>query len=152
MHTKKKVQSSVGYILAVCATRRPDWSQRSMSSRSGPSAPRYVCATLRSAASSGDGTCRPTISTNPLRNHTHYRSPSHIASSMAIAEVKQQSFIGWATKNLLSQVPLSRWSRLHLQSLAPTDPTWACVTGYGPLSLSVIHKEGLCPSSRTLIG
>jgi hypothetical protein len=29
----------------------------------------------------------------------------------------------------------------------PTNPHWARVVGYGPLSLCVIHKEGLCPSS-----
>jgi hypothetical protein len=34
-----------------------------------------------------------------------------------------------------------------LQSLAPTNPHWACVEGYGPFFLCVIHKEGLCPSS-----
>jgi hypothetical protein len=42
---------------------------------------------------------------------------------------------------------LSRWSRLHLQSLAPTNQHWARVVGYGPFSLYVIHKEGLYPSS-----
>jgi hypothetical protein len=42
---------------------------------------------------------------------------------------------------------LSRWSRLHLQSLATSNPHWARVEGYGPFSLCVIHKEGLCPSS-----
>jgi hypothetical protein len=31
---------------------------------------------------------------------------------------------------------------------APTKPHWARVVGYGPFSLCVIHKEGLCPSSR----
>jgi hypothetical protein len=36
------------------------------------------------------------------------------------------------------------WSRLHLQSLASH---WAFVVGYGPLSISVIHEEGLYPSS-----
>jgi hypothetical protein len=46
-----------------------------------------------------------------------------------------------------SERTLSRWSRLHLQSLAPTNPHWARVVGYGPFSLCVIHKEGLCPSS-----
>jgi hypothetical protein len=46
-----------------------------------------------------------------------------------------------------SEGTLSRWSRLHLQSLAPTNPHWARVVGYGPFSLWVIHKEGLCPSS-----
>jgi hypothetical protein len=29
----------------------------------------------------------------------------------------------------------------------PTNPHWARVVGYGPFSLWVIHKEGLCPSS-----
>jgi hypothetical protein len=46
-----------------------------------------------------------------------------------------------------SEGTLSRWSRLHLQLLAPTNPHWASVVGYGPFSLWVIHKEGLCPSS-----
>jgi hypothetical protein len=46
-----------------------------------------------------------------------------------------------------SEGTFSRWSRLHSQSLAPTNPHWACVVGYGPCSLCVIHKEGLCPSS-----
>jgi hypothetical protein len=36
---------------------------------------------------------------------------------------------------------------LHLQLLAPTNPHWACVVGYGPFSLCVIHREGLCPNS-----
>jgi hypothetical protein len=40
-----------------------------------------------------------------------------------------------------SEVTLSRWSRLHLQS--PTNPHWARVVGYGPFSLCVIHKKGL---------
>jgi hypothetical protein len=35
---------------------------------------------------------------------------------------------------------------LHLQSLAPTNPHWARVVGYGPFSLCVIHKEGQCPT------
>jgi hypothetical protein len=42
---------------------------------------------------------------------------------------------------------LSRWSRLYLQSLAPTNPHWARVVGYGPFSLYVIHEEFLCLSS-----
>jgi hypothetical protein len=42
---------------------------------------------------------------------------------------------------------LSRWSRLHLESLALFNLHWARVVGYGPFSLSVIHKEGLYPSS-----
>jgi hypothetical protein len=42
-----------------------------------------------------------------------------------------------------SEGTLSCWSWLHLQSLAPTNPHWACVVDYGPFSLCVIHKEGL---------
>jgi cellulose synthase/poly-beta-1,6-N-acetylglucosamine synthase-like glycosyltransferase len=42
---------------------------------------------------------------------------------------------------------LNRWFRLHLQSLAPANPHWARVVGYGPFSLCVIHNEDLCPSS-----
>jgi hypothetical protein len=45
-----------------------------------------------------------------------------------------------------SEGMLNRWSRLHLQSLAPTNPHWGRVVGYSPFSLCVIHKEGLCPS------
>jgi hypothetical protein len=41
---------------------------------------------------------------------------------------------------------------LHLQSLAPTNPHWADVVGYGPFSLSVIHKEGFCPRSGDING
>jgi hypothetical protein len=36
---------------------------------------------------------------------------------------------------------------VNLQSLAPTNPHWARVVGYGPFSLWLIHKEGLCLSS-----
>jgi hypothetical protein len=50
-----------------------------------------------------------------------------------------------------SEVTLSRWSRLHLQSLAPTNPHCARVVGYGPFSLNVIHKEGLCLGINRLI-
>jgi hypothetical protein len=60
----------------------------------------------------------------------------------AIAEAKQRwSVIGWVTKiyylELLraSEGTLSRWSRLHLQWLAPTNPHWTRVVGYGRFSL-----------------
>jgi hypothetical protein len=43
-----------------------------------------------------------------------------------------------------SEGTLSRWSWMHLQSLH--QPALR-VVGYGPFSLCVIHKEGLCPSS-----
>jgi hypothetical protein len=72
----------------------------------------------------------------------------------AIAEVKQRwSVIGRVTKNVLSRAPpcfgrtLNRWPRLNLQSLALINPHWARIVCYGPFSLCVIHKEGLCPSS-----
>jgi hypothetical protein len=72
-----------------------------------------------------------------------------------IAEVKQHwSVIGWVTKknyylklHRVSEGTLRRSSRLHLQSLAPTNPHWARMVGYGLFYLCVIHKEGLCPSS-----
>jgi hypothetical protein len=74
-----------------------------------------------------------------------------------IAEAKQHwSVIGWVTKmyylELLraSEGTLSRWSRLRLQSLAPTNTHWARVVGYGPFSLWVIHEEGLYPSSEDI--
>jgi hypothetical protein len=63
-----------------------------------------------------------------------------------------QTWDGWPNPYHLellraSEGTLSRWSRLHLQSLAPTNPHWARVVGYDPFSLWVIHKKGLCPSS-----
>jgi hypothetical protein len=47
-----------------------------------------------------------------------------------------------------SEGTLSRWSRLHLQSLALTNPHWDRVVGYGAFSLCVIHNEDLFPSSE----
>jgi hypothetical protein len=77
----------------------------------------------------------------------------------AIAEAKHRSqwpVLGWVIKNLLSRAPpcfgrhVKPLVPLHLQSLAPTNPHWARVVGYGPFSLWVIHKEGLCPISRDI--
>jgi hypothetical protein len=69
----------------------------------------------------------------------------------AIAEAKQRWLvIGWVTKDLFPRVSegtLSRWSRLHLQSLAPTNPHSVRLVDYGSLSLCVINKEGLCRCS-----
>jgi hypothetical protein len=91
---------------------------------------------------------RPTIFFEELHG------PLISALRRAIAEVKQRwTFIGWVTKiyhlELLraSEGTLSCWSRLHLQSLAPTNSHWARVVRYGTFSLCVIHKEGLCPSN-----
>jgi hypothetical protein len=73
--------------------------------------------------------------------------------ALAIAKVKQRCLvIRWVTKFIFSssslwEGTLSRWSWLHLQLLAPTNPHWARVVGYGLFFLCVIHKEGLCPSS-----
>jgi hypothetical protein len=78
--------------------------------------------------------------------------PAVSALRRAIVEVKQRwSVTGWMTKYLLSLLRaskgmFSRWSRLHLQSLAPTNPHWARVVCCVPFSLCVIHKEGLCHS------
>jgi hypothetical protein len=67
-----------------------------------------------------------------------------------------QSLDGWPKIYYLELLPasegtLSRWSRLHLQSLARTNPHWARVVGYGSFSLCVLHKEGLCPSINRLM-
>jgi hypothetical protein len=67
-----------------------------------------------------------------------------------------QSLDGWPKTNYLelhraSEGILSRWSRLYLQSLAPTNLQWTRVVGYGLLSFWVIHKA--CTSAvGTLIG
>jgi hypothetical protein len=60
--------------------------------------------------------------------------------------------IGWVTKNLLFRA--SPCFGRHVKPLFPavfaavsTNPLWARVVGYGPFSLWVIHKEGLCFSS-----
>jgi hypothetical protein len=65
-----------------------------------------------------------------------------------------QSLDGWPKFYYLellcaSEGTLSRKSRLHLQSSAPTNSHWARVVGYDPFSLCVRrpNKEGLCPSS-----
>jgi hypothetical protein len=85
--------------------------------------------------------------------------PAVNALMRAIAEVKQRWLvIGWVTKNWLSWAPrasedtLTRWAWLHLQSLAPTNPHRARVVDYGPFSLFVIHKQGLCPTKSNKYG
>jgi hypothetical protein len=50
-------------------------------------------------------------------------------------------------KFIISSSEVSRWSRLHFQSVGPTNPHWTRVESYGPFSLCVIHKEGMGPSS-----
>jgi hypothetical protein len=58
--------------------------------------------------------------------------------STTIAEAKQRwSVIGWVTKKIVraSEGTLSRWLRLHLQWLAPTNTHWFRVVGYGLFSL-----------------
>jgi hypothetical protein len=78
------------------------------------------------------------------------KGPEVIALRRTIAKAKQHLSVGWVTNiyfDLLraSEGTLSQ-SRLHLQSLAPTNPHWVR-GGLWPSSLWVIHKEGLCPSS-----
>jgi hypothetical protein len=58
-----------------------------------------------------------------------------------------QSLDRWKKFTISNSSTLSRWSRLHLQSLVPTNLHWASVVCYGPLFLCVIHKEDLCSSS-----
>jgi hypothetical protein len=59
----------------------------------------------------------------------------------AIAEVKHHwSIIGWVTKTLLSGAPPCFKKQVKplvpaVKSLAPTNPHWARMVGYGPFSL-----------------
>jgi hypothetical protein len=48
-----------------------------------------------------------------------------------------------------SEGTLSRWSRLQLQPLVPTNSHWTRMVSKGPF-LWVIHKEGLWASSRDI--
>jgi hypothetical protein len=55
-----------------------------------------------------------------------------------------QSLDGWPKIYYLellraSEGTLSRWSRVYLQSLAPTNPHWVRLVGHGPFFLYVIH-------------
>jgi hypothetical protein len=91
-----------------------------------------------------------------IRKCWWWTGPAVSALPRAFAEVKQRwSVIGWVTKNSLSRAPpcFGRYIKplVHLQSLAPTNPHWARVVGYGPFSLCVIHKEGLCLNSRDMM-
>jgi hypothetical protein len=75
----------------------------------------------------------------------------------AIAEIKQRwSVIGWVIKNLTSRVPpcFGRHVKLLVLAAFAVVSTHqsalgesARVVGYGPFSLGVIHKEGMCHSS-----
>jgi hypothetical protein len=71
------------------------------------------------------------------------RSVSFGMRSRKISNVGQ-SLDGWPKIYYLellraSEGTLSRWSRLHLQFLAPTNPHWARVVGFDPFFLCVIH-------------
>jgi hypothetical protein len=75
----------------------------------------------------------------------------------AIAEVKRRwSVIRWVTKNILFRAPpcFGRHIKLLVPSafaVVSTHQLALCPRGfrgcYGPFSLCVIHKVGLCPSS-----
>jgi hypothetical protein len=76
-----------------------------------------------------------------------------------IMEVKQRwSVIRWVTKHLLSRVPpcfgrhVKPFVPAAILVVPPTNPHWASMVDYGPISLCVIHKEGLCPSSGDMNG
>jgi hypothetical protein len=69
------------------------------------------------------------------------------ALQRAIAKVNQRwSVTGWLKNNYYleclhaSETTLSRWSRLHMQSSAPTNSYWARVVDYGLFSLCVIGR------------
>jgi hypothetical protein len=63
------------------------------------------------------------------------------------------SVFGWVIKNLLSRAPQCFGGHVKplvsaaLAVVSTHQPHWARVVRYGPLSLCVIQKEGLCPSS-----
>jgi hypothetical protein len=83
--------------------------------------------------------------------------PHGQCSRSAIAKLKQRSqksVIGLVTKSLLSWAPTCfRWHVTQSlltafgQSSEPSNSQWACVLGYSPFSLCVIHKECRCLSS-----
>jgi hypothetical protein len=87
--------------------------------------------------------------------------PAVNALRRAIPEVKQRwSVIGWGTKNVLPRAPpcfrrpLSRWCRLHLQSLALTSPirtgpAW-CVIARVPYVYFI--RKACAPAVGTSIG
>jgi hypothetical protein len=72
---------------------------------------------------------------------------------IALRRKQRWSVIGWVTKNLYLSVALYIYLELLCASegtsFAPAYTHRARVVGYGPFSLSVIvvHKEALCPSS-----
>jgi hypothetical protein len=67
---------------------------------------------------------------------------------MEVKQRSQMSFIYGRLKIYYSKLlrvsedTLSRWSRIHLQSLAPTNPNWSREVGYGTFFLFVIYNEG----------
>jgi hypothetical protein len=84
----------------------------------------------------------------------------HSFGSMALRSVHfgvvGQPLDGWPKIYYLellraSEATSSRWSWLHLKSLAPTNPSWARVGGYDPFSLCSIRKA-CAPAVGTLIG
>ncbi|RVE50430.1 hypothetical protein evm_004967 [Chilo suppressalis] len=83
-----------------------------------------------------------------------------LARSVAIVEVKQLpqwSVIGWVTKNIYleflraSEGTLSRWSRLHLQSLAPANPHWARVVVWALFPLPSLKRENLTINKKIAV-
>jgi hypothetical protein len=90
--------------------------------------------------------------------HPHFEELDGPAVSALSVPSRKLSNIGWSSDGWpkiyyfelrASEGILSRWSRLYLP-FTPTNPHWTRVVGYGPFSLWVIHKEGLCPSSEDI--
>jgi hypothetical protein len=54
-------------------------------------------------------------------------------------------------KNKLLAITILYLSPLIVKNLS-TNPHWACVVGYGPVSLRVIHRKACAPAVGTLLG
>jgi hypothetical protein len=94
-----------------------------------------------------------TLKISTITNYNKHLRPITIVRNIYTEELEEHSLDGWPKMNYLELVrasggTLSRWSRLHLQLLTPTNPHWARVVCYGSFSLCVIHREGLCPSQQ----
>jgi hypothetical protein len=82
--------------------------------------------------------------------------------------MQYRQYIYIRASEAIQRLSVSRWSRLHLQSLVSTKPYWLRVVGYSPFSLFIylfylfiigtyfiyllylfthIHKGDLCSSS-----
>jgi hypothetical protein len=84
-------------------------------------------------------------------SYEFYEKPSGLAISAL-----RRAMLSWAVIDRKFRAP--PYFRRHVKPLAPAvfaivstpKPNWARVVGYGPCFLCVIHKEGMCPSSRDI--